>query len=94
MVVMPNGIIKEPDAWYPTRYLIDALIFHKILSGDTARVKGQQFLSRAEKAGKLIPHKMPTYSGRTKRMFREKDIEQVVAAFSVGGKGYWKAEPV
>lgn len=82
------------EKWYGSGYLIDALIEAGIVNGATAKIKGHQWITKAEKAGKIKPHKIHTFSGILRRRFREKDVVEIIEAFTVGGSGKWEASPI
>jgi hypothetical protein len=92
--VMRGNIGHMSEDWFDTAYLINAIVEAGIVRGDTARIKAIQWISKAEKAGKILPHKIHTHSGTLRRKFRATDIEEIVAAFSVGGSGYWRPKPI
>lgn len=79
--------------WYRTKDLVKALIDNGFVTGETATQKAYQWISRAEKAGKLKPIKFSAWSGRKLNRFRLDDIKEIIKAFSPGGAGTWVAKP-
>ena len=77
--------------WFRTGKLVEALVANEIV---TSISKGHQWVTRAEKSGKIHPYKIPTASGTFQRKFRQQDVDEIIKAFSVGGIGYWEPQPI
>ena len=77
--------------WFRTGKLVEALVKNNLVSSIS---KGHQWVTRAEQSKKIRPYKMPTPSGNAQRKFRQEDIDGIIKAFSVDGKGYWIPRPI